>query len=409
MSQPDHGAPPGDGVEIEVEKLVYGGEGLARDGQGVLFVPFTAPGDRLRVRVATRGGRRVGEILEILEPSPSRRDPPCPHAGSCGGCQLQHLTYEAQLAAKAEMVRESLRRLGGIAWEREIPVLRGPPFGYRLRTQWKVGPGVGPRGAGAAPAPAIGYYRAQSHDVVDVASCPLLAPPLDAALAVVRANAARLPRDTAEVAAAVGEDGGLAVSPPVAGLAEREVSWRAAGVAHRFGPRAFFQVNRFLLEAMVGLVTGGEGGDRALDLFCGAGLFSLPLARGFREVTGVERDGRAVAAARRAAAEHGAGGCRFEVGDAAAWMRDAVARKRFASVDLVVADPPRAGLGRDLVRGIARTRAPRVACVSCDPSTLARDLKTFLQEGYALESVTALDLFPQTYHVETVAKLRGRG
>lgn len=411
-------------IDVRIEKIVYGGDGLGRaDGQAV-FVPFTAPGDMARVRVVERKkGFLRAELVEILEPGPGRREAPCPYFGPCGGCQLQHLTYEAQREAKIGFVSEALRRTGRIDWPHPISLRAAPDheFGYRTRATGHIEAGAAAREggatfesgatseagampeAGAAEPTRFGFYAHKSHRVVDIESCPLLVPELDAAWRAVRAEPSALAR-ARDVELAAG-DRAVAAHPPVAGVGGRDLEAIVLGRAYRFGPRAFFQVNRFMLEALVLAAVGGEAGEEtvenAIDLYSGVGLFTIPLAERARRVVAVEADAGAVAYARENCAAAGATGVEFRAEPVERWLE----RAR-GPVDLALLDPPRGGLGVDASRALARLRPGRIVYVSCDPNTLARDLRAMLDAGYELESVEALDLFPQTYHVETVARLR---
>jgi 23S rRNA (uracil1939-C5)-methyltransferase len=367
-------------VEVDVEKLVFGGDGLARFGAQIVFVPFAAPGDRLRIRVTEVGKAFArGAIVEVVKPGPSRRDPKCRHFGACGGCHLQHVAYAAQLDAKAAFVRESLRRIGHIDWTDEIPVRAAAEWGYRTRTELQ------------ARRRHLGYFRAGTHEIVDVEECPILVPEAEAFVRGLRADP---PRNAVHVA--VGDDGNVVTG---GGAAIRQ---RVAGFDFEFAADSFFQGNRLLADELVREATGGAAGDLAIDLFAGAGLFSLPLSRGFREVVAVESRRAASRRAEANAARAAVTNVRFVAESVEPWL----ARPLPSPPDLVLLDPPRTGAGPNVVGAIAALGARDVTYVSCDPATLARDLSLFLARGYRLVSVVALDLFPQTYHVETVAKLR---
>jgi 23S rRNA (uracil1939-C5)-methyltransferase len=388
-------------IEIRIEKMVYGGDGLARlDGQAV-FVPFTAPGDLVKARVTQRRkGYLRAEVVEILEPGPGRRDAPCPYFGTCGGCQLQHLTYKAQLEAKAAFLREALARIGHVDWDGEIRVAGGPEheFGYRTRATAHIAEPGGRR--------IFGFFAPQSHRIVDVESCPLLTPELDAAWRSVReteGSFSRL-RDLELVAG----DGDTAASPPVAPVGGRDLTVTAGGETYGFAPGVFFQVNRFALDALLAAaLADAEGGALALDLYAGAGLFTVPLARRYRRVVAVEGEGRAASYARENCARNGVEGVEVVSAPVEEWLaRDAVRLLDDREPDFVLLDPPRGGIGAKSAEALADLKPGRITYVSCDPATLARDLRQLLDRGYRLASLEAIDLFPQTFHVETVARLR---
>jgi 23S rRNA (uracil1939-C5)-methyltransferase len=366
-------------VEATIEKLVYGGDGLARVGAHVLFVPLSAPGDVLRIRVTDVGrGFARGTITEIVKPGPARRDPRCRHFGACGGCQLQHVTYEAQLGAKAAFVRESLARLGRIEWTADIPVRAAGEYRYRSRAELQARRGH------------VGFFRTGTHEIVDVTECPILVPEAEARIASLREHPPRK-----EFHLAAGDDGAVVMER---GATVRQ---RIAGFDFEFAADSFFQGNRLLVEALVEEAVGGAAGDVAVDLYAGAGLFSLPLSRTFRQVVAVESWRAAAKQGDANAARNGVENVRF----CAEPVEDWLARTTATRPDLVVLDPPRTGAGHVVVEAIARLAPPAVTYVSCDPATLARDLRLFVALGYTLTSVVALDLFPQTFHVETVAKL----
>ncbi len=381
------------GVEVVVEKVVYGGEGLARHQGRALFIPYVAAGERVLVEIVQERAQWArARVQQVIEASADRRVPPCPYYGVCGGCQLQHLQYAAQRRVKLDFIRESLARLGGISWDREIPILSAEEFHYRLRAQLKV--------RVSEESVQFGYYRPASHEICAVDACPLLSPELNAALERLRREPPERFASVRTMALAHGEDGRISVHP-----SDRpsQVLWTVGAFTYRFDARVFFQANRFLLSELQRLVVEGEEGERALDLFCGVGFFTLPLARRFAEVVGVESDARAVAWARRNARENGVTNCRFVCDRAEVWLAREGAR--WSSVDLVVLDPPREGATRALRDALLRLAPRRIIYVSCNPTTLARDLKVLRAGGYVLASLVALDLFPQTFHIETVATL----
>ncbi|HXF04419.1 MAG TPA: class I SAM-dependent RNA methyltransferase [Blastocatellia bacterium] len=420
-------------IEVEVEKVVYGGDGLARHGGRVLLIRGAAPGDRLRVKIiAEKADYARAEITEIVVASPERRPPPCPYYGRCGGCQLQHLRYEAQLRAKVAMIKESLARIAGLHWTDEIHIIPSEEFHYRLRAELKVD--------AAGDRVRLGYYQPSSHILCEVDRCPLLSPALNHTLSQLRSYPAGAFAGVRAIDLAQSEEGRVAVHPPPrffptgtfsgesnAGSSgpfvepasgsspmptpERqelfspcELVWRVGGYIYGFDVRTFFQANRFLLPELLNLVVAGEEGERALDLFCGVGFFTMPLAERFALVLGIDSDARAIGHARRNARLNRLSRCRFEAAPVEAWLLAHFSE--MVGCDLVVLDPPRMGLTRHAGEALARLQPRRIIYVSCNPATLARDVKRLLQHGYDIVSITALDLFPQTFHVETVVRLR---
>jgi 23S rRNA (uracil1939-C5)-methyltransferase len=389
-------------IQIQIEKIVHGGDGLARlDGQAV-FVPFTAPGDVVRARVTQRRkGFLRAEVVEILEPGPGRRPAPCQYFGRCGGCQLQHLGYAHQLEAKVDALREALTRIGHIEWKEPIRIVGDPEheFGYRTRATAHV---VEPEGRRI-----FGFFAPNSHHIVDIEACPLLTPELDAAWRSVRAVEASFSR-LRDLELAAGDDA-TAAAPPVSPVGGRDLTVTVNGTSYGFGPGVFFQVNRFALDALLAsALADAEGGALAFDLYAGVGLFTIPLGRRFERVIAVEGDERAAAYARENYSRNGVGNVDVVSEAVEDWLAGRAVQVKASQPDLVVLDPPRAGIGPKAAEALSDLGPKRITYVSCDPATLARDLRTLLDRGYTLDGLEALDLFPQTYHVETVARLEYR-
>lgn len=427
------GPPPGarlvevDELEVEVEKLVAGGEGLARYHGVPIFVPRSAPGDRLRVRITERKtdyGR--AEIVEIREPGPGRREPPCPFFNDCGGCDLQHLEDGLQSRLKAEAVLETLVRLGKLEIPGDLKVVTGSPWAYRLRTQLQVKPAGGGAESGeeTQERPSVGYFRRGSHDLVAVDRCPILVPELAEELRrlprKLAAAGGKLPRrldlavggvagegeiaqgHTATRGSAGGIRGELTTSPVVEGLPHGEVALEVGDFTYAYDARAFFQAHRGLVGRLAEAAVGGAEEDRsgiAFDLYAGVGLFTLPLARRYGRVVAVEGDRIAARFCRKNARSNGLDNVEVEVQALETWideLPDGAARG--------IVDPPRAGLHRKVRQTLFRRGPRHLTYVSCHPATLARDLRQ-LSNRYRLRSLTLLDLFPQTGHMEVVAQL----
>jgi 23S rRNA (uracil1939-C5)-methyltransferase len=385
----------GDVVEVTTERLAFGGDAVARHEGLAIFVPFAAPGERLRIRITERKKNYArGVIEEILAPSPARRAPPCRYFGECGGCQLQHLSYDEQLRAKSGFVRDALARIGRIPWDREIEIRSAAEFGYRSRAQVKIESG--------SDHLRIGFNHAASHSVCDVESCPVLAPELDRTFQKLRSSLASSDTDfeqAAEVEMALGRTG-VDLEPRMKGFPGAHISQRIGDMTYSFSASTFFQVNHLLLEDFAREATADYSGRLAVDLYAGVGLFTLQLARSFDRVIGVESDSRAARFARQNIADNKVTNVEFHNQRVESWLRG------FNSVpDLILLDPPRAGAA-EAMDEIAKLKPARIAYVSCDPATLARDLRKLIDARYSLSSVVAFDLFPQTYHVETIASLR---
>jgi 23S rRNA (uracil1939-C5)-methyltransferase len=433
-------------MDIRVEKLVYGGDGLAHHNGATIFVPYVLPAEQVVVAPTEKKKKFVrAQIERLVEPSPDRTKPRCPHFGVCGGCHYQHAPYEAQLRYKAGILRETLRRIGRVDWTGEISIHASPPWGYRNRAQWKVRPlerapaARELRGASKTRL-GIGYFRANSTALCAPEDCAILSPKLLETLLALRGALASgaLPEGMREIEA---------FSPPSASSDESkllltvtfaDLRGRVADVAQairasvpgieslvlyeprrermelygpgfvqcdfgsnalRVGHFSFFQVNNFLIEELVReVVEREEPGRLALDLFAGVGLFSVPLARRFERIVAVESN---PAAARdlevntRVSSAIGVHGTDVEH----------FLEKFQEKPDTVVLDPPRTGLTRGPIARLAALSPPRITYVSCEPPTLARDLMFFREAGYEPSEVHLFDLFPQTFHIETVVRL----
>jgi 23S rRNA (uracil1939-C5)-methyltransferase len=395
------------GRELHIEKWVYGGAGLARTEGRAVLMPFVLPGETVRAAVRReRSGLLEARVEDIVGPAPERCPPLCPYFTRCGGCHYQHAGYEFQLEQKKAVLREVFRRVGKLEAPAEIETIASPPWEYRNRAQFHLVAGR------------IGYLEAGSHRLCPVERCPISSPKINEALSVLREMVGdrRFPRFVRSVELFTNErEVQLTVREadrPVArrffdwcaeripGAAEGSLDYAAAGYVYRVSHNSFFQVNRFLTDKLVECALGDAAGSAAVDLYAGVGLFSLPLAGRFRQATAVETGSAAIRDlewnAERASV------CVKAVKSQA----DLFLLSLDAAPDFLLADPPRPGLTKSVVRQLVRLRPPRMAIVSCDPATLARDLGPLLSAGYRIEKLVLIDLFPQTYHIETVTHLR---
>jgi 23S rRNA (uracil1939-C5)-methyltransferase len=380
-------------LEVEVERILPGGVGLAHALGKTIFVSLAAPGDRVRVRVEREQGNVLfASVVEVLTPSPVRVEPPCPYFGRCGGCDFQQLTYEAQFAAKAEIIRDCLQRIARLESIPEITVHPSPDnWRYRLRATWQID----------QEKQAIGYYERGSRRVCDVAECAVLLPPLQQTLERVRATDwTEFPKDLKHLDA-VGGEHGVSLAPAFADVYTSELSLTVGNEVYQYNAAAFFQINPALLGPLIDFALGDAAGDAALDLYCGVGLFTLPLSRRFKRVVGVEANAVAARFARRNLQRAGLANARVINATVADWIRAGS-----IAADFILLDPPRAGAESVVIRGILDLHPERICYVSCDPATLARDLKKLIAGGYVVDSLRAFDLFPQTHHVETVVQLK---
>jgi 23S rRNA (uracil1939-C5)-methyltransferase len=321
-----------------------------------------------------------------------RIEPPCPYFGRCGGCDFQQLTYEAQLAAKSEMIRDCLHRIARLENVPDIRVTPSPnDWRYRMRAMWQID----------HEQRAIGYYERGSRRVCDVVECAVLRPELQARLEEVRTTEwPQFPPGLKHLDVVAGEDG-VSFAPPFANFETNELSLTVRGEVYRYNAEAFFQINPSLLGPMIEFALEEASGASALDLYSGVGLFTLPLARQFQRVTAVEANPVAVRFARRNLQDAELVNTRVIAAGVADWFRGAPAR----DVKFVLLDPPRAGAESAVIKGILDLHPQQISYVSCDPATLARDLKKLIGGGYRIVDIMGFDLFPQTHHVETVVRL----
>ncbi len=372
---------------FRIEKLVYGGEGLARLDGRVILTPYVLPDEVVTAEVApVKKGLFRGRLIEIESPSPARVAPLCPYFQCCGGCQYQLIEYAQQVELKRSILREVLRRVGKIEYEGDIAAIWGEPWAYRNRIQLHVDRG------------ALGYFEPGSRKLCPIDHCPIASPALNQAIA--------------ELATPLPYSGALElftnesqVQINILDRAPRSVfstleSIGATGpieyAGFRVSRNSFFQVNRFLIDPLVECATSGREGNSAFDLYAGVGLFSSRLAEKFHKVTAVESGPSAVRDL-----EHNLQGS-VDIENCGVEQFLAQCKQ---TPDFILADPPRAGLGKEAVADLARIRAPRITIVSCDPATLSRDLRGLLDAGYRIEKITVVDLFPQTFHIETVVDL----
>jgi 23S rRNA (uracil1939-C5)-methyltransferase len=397
---PDDQAPPPAGLrlaeveelEVRIEKLVAGGEGLARWEGVPIFVPRSAPGDLLRVRIVERRpdyGR--AEIEEVLEPGPARRPDPFPELGATGICDLQHIRDEEQPRLKAAAVRETLERLGGIPVPADTELITGEPWGYRLRTQ--VHTEADPVAGGVR----VGYYARGTKNLIPITRCPVLVPELEALLQELPAHLSA-PEAPNRIDLAAG-DGEVTVSPTIPGLPHGEVSLKVGEFSYFYDARSFFQGHRGLLAQLVERVIGAWEGDLAFDLYGGVGLFALPLARRYRKVVTVEGDSVSARFARMNVRRNKLANVEVVARVVETWIYGLP-----EGADRVVVDPPRGGLSPKIPRALLDRRPGRLTYVSCHSATLARDLR-LLTRAYRIESITLIDLFPQTGHMEAIVQM----
>jgi 23S rRNA (uracil1939-C5)-methyltransferase len=392
---------------VTIEKLVYGGDGLGRLEGRVVLAPCVLPGERIRAApVQEKPGLIRARPLEILAASPERISAACPYFGRCGGCHYQHAGYETQLAAKRAILSEVLRRVGKFDPPEDIVTVAGEPWLYRNRVQLHI---EGSR---------IGYREADSHKLCAIDHCPISSPKINDVIRTLCEMHAdpRWPRFVRSLEIFTDEQQvQLNVLETDQHVARRFFEWCAERIPgfvdgpldyagrYRVSGNSFFQVNRFLLDALVEAALHGASGETALELYAGVGLFTLQLASQFHAVSAVESSAAAVR------------DLQFNAERAVAGKIEAIRQTAEESLgsltqapDFVLLDPPRAGMGKVVVRRLTELMPAQISIVACDPATLARDLRVLLDAGYTIDRLTLIDLFPQTYHLETVVRLARR-
>ncbi|HEU4415486.1 MAG TPA: 23S rRNA (uracil(1939)-C(5))-methyltransferase RlmD [Candidatus Angelobacter sp.] len=428
-------------MNLTIEKLVYGGDGLARLPEGkTVFLPFVLPAEEISASIVQEKSSFARATLDqIVKPSPYRIKPACSYFGSCGGCHYQHAGYAAQLENKRAILKETLLRNGKLEWKGDIVTHPSEPWNYRNRSRFKV------RGGADF---AIGYHRMGTHDLLPVKECPISsklinrvlqqlwelgeagkipaaiteielfadhadtkmvlevylapgAPEMHDFAAAIQAKAPEIKgvaffqENAAANANTVGEPG--AADPPKYTVGDTAITYQVGEKSFRVSAGSFFQVNRHLVRELVQTVAGDFHGRIALDLYAGVGLFASHLAKRFDQVFAVE-------SAPASSADLQANAIKNMV-PVKSTAEGFLPRCLNMQPELVVVDPPRAGLGPKATQLLAALRVKRIVYVSCDPATLARDVRLLLETGYHVEEVHLADLFPQTFHIESVVRL----
>jgi 23S rRNA (uracil1939-C5)-methyltransferase len=430
-------------LQLTIEKLVYGGDGLAHlpaDDQGrgkAVFVPFVLEGETVDISlVEQKPGFARGSADRILEPSAHRIEPKCPYFTHCGGCHYQHSDYQHQLEIKAAILRENLRRIAKLEVNIELKIHPSPEWNYRNRSRFTVR---------FEPEFGLCYHKFNSYQLLPVEQCPISSPLINQTLQALwsMGRAGEFPKEVQEVElfadandaaclveAYCGEDISTTAAekwvhacqnrlPAIVGMlafknrgsndsatrkeevilaGKRGIEYQTSKGSYRVSAGSFFQVNRHLVDELVNIVTDGQSGNAALDLYAGVGLFSSVLNREFQRVIAVESSPTSYTdllynSAPNMKAVHAT---------TEQYLESAKGKLR---PDLVVVDPPRAGLSAAVVKSLVAFNAPRITYVSCDPATIARDLRGLLGSGYQLQQTHLIDLFPQTFHVESVFHL----
>ena len=422
------------GVQADIESMAFQGYGVARIDGKVLFVPRSVTGDRAWIKITEeKKNYSIGEVIQIIEPSPWRTNPPCPFFDRCGGCQWQHINDSTQVILKKEILNEVLRRLGRLEDIPLFPAVPSPqPYGYRIRVQLKT------------KGKMIGYYKERSHQIVDIDHCPIAHPLVNEIILLLRKTSPfffQMKEVEIDVSpeegkgililhpssfnpkiklslneflqthsilkgmAIVGKQGFITLGDPTLHFM---VSLNQQGEENvlrlQTSPGSFFQVNLEQNQTLIRTVLEFSNvmeEEKILDLYSGVGNLSLPLALMAKEVWGIEENRTAVEDARLNAERNGMKRCHFIHGRVEDILKD-WKRER---PDLIVLDPPRTGCKRAL-DGVVRLAPRKIVYVSCEPTTFARDLWLFSENGYRLQRLALIDMFPQTYHMEAVGLLQ---
>jgi len=416
---------------LKIDSLSYGPYGIGRRDREVVLVPLTAPGDEAEVHIVEkRGNYALGELSRLIKPSPQRQEPPCPYFGKCGGCPWQHIQYDAQLAAKQKSLEDALRRIGKLSGFELLPILR-PPQEYHYRHRIRLHPDDQKR---------LGFHRSFSHELIEIDACLIAHSRVDRYLSYAREWIRALRTALRHIEIVAGEKDQKAVlvghakgkffpeddamssrflerNSDIQGLILAGRGWRRCwgqgkvpmtfedGIRTEIDGDVFTQVNREANRQLIReLLQWGafHKEDRVLELYSGAGNFTLPVARRCREVVAVEVDPRSV--------ENGERNGQFNGLENIRWLRSDVSRavtelrKKGEMFSQIVLDPPRSGAKR-LEEDLASFEATKILYVSCNPPTLARDLAQLAKKGYRLARVLPVDLFPHTFHVEALAEM----
>jgi 23S rRNA (uracil1939-C5)-methyltransferase len=382
-------------LDVTIEKIVSNGFGFAFAEGLTIFVSLAVKGDKLRVKITKqKGAVAFAEIVEILEPSPLRVIPECQYFGRCGGCDFQQMLYEEQLNSKVSILKDCLKRIGKIDFEGEIKINASPKaFGYRSRTCVH----------GDTRTQKLGFFRRNTNEVFDVDKCLVLTEELQNTLTKIRHNIdyKQLAANIVDIEIASGDKNSSVYCDEI--LEEtREVALVFGEFKYYFNAITFFQSNPSLITSLIDAVTYELRGNVALELFCGVGLFTLPLSKHFEKVLAIEDNDVAIDFALKNAELARIKNIEFHTED----VGDFLIGNEIKNIDFLLLDPPRTGIEKDALLKILEIKPTSVCYVSCDPATLSRDLKLFVENGYSIEKIEAFDLFPNTHHVESVVKMK---
>ena len=398
----------GEVVTIRIDDVAFGGSGVGRVQGMVVFTPLTVMHDEVAVEITSiRKKFALAEVRQILQPSPWRVTPPCRYFGRCGGCQLQHIDYDQQLAIKEKQVKELFTRLGNFPLPPVLKIIPSPgQYHYRGKADYHV------RMSKDGRLLRLGFMQAESDWVLDIEGCEIVAGSINQSCQAFRVALAagdrQYRRDRQTIWSSL-EEGKIIAVPDdeaAAPLIHRIVRDRRLAVPYA----GFFQINTTLLDVLVDQVVrlaDLQGTETVIDAYCGVGLFSLFLASAAAGITGVEISDAAIHCARENLLTGGFAHALFLRGDVGEVMKRQFAKKS-RQADVVILDPPRSGCDRSVLDAVRKIAAKKIIYISCNPATQARDVRYLVEAGFSLECLQPLDMFPQTGHIEVIALLTAK-
>ncbi len=379
-----------------IEKLVYGGWGLARTDAGIVFVSDVLPGENVDVVLdRTIAGQKIATPVAINQPSPHRRKPPCAHFGTCGGCDLLFSDYREQLSSKTEIFKECLTRIGKIADIPDCEVFPSPEFGYRRRAQFKVN----------KKQKAVGFYRRKSREIIPLRQCPLLQPVLNSLLTKTDEICTSISPECEQIKCIAGCRGEIASSPVLEACTVALTDILVGNHSFKVSGDSFFQGNAFLCEKLGAWGQQSVSGETFVDLYGGVGFFSIMLHRCFSKGVIIDSIGSQIELAHKNLRMNGISHIAARTCSAEVFLSEM--KGSGPGIDCLFIDPPRTGLTPSVRQSILVCRPSMILYVSCNPSTQARDVGFLVgNAGYSLEKAALFDLYPNTHHLETVLVLR---
>jgi len=386
-------------IEARIHTVAFGGDGIGRIDNIVIFVPFTVDGDVVEVEITGVQKKYLrGKLKKILTPSPQRVEPRCLYFSKCGGCQYQHILYEYQLEIKKRQVVESFERIGKLKIPFTKEIIPSPEsFGYRGKAEYRVS-------IGKSQQPEIGFMDVEGSKLVTVERCELMEETINRALQDIRDDLITGKTKIHDERQIIWSE--ISGEEKAAGTPEH-VTRKVKGKSLLVPYKGFFQANLSLVDTLVDCVMemgGLTGAETILDCHCGSGLFSLFLAGHAGQVYGIEIDGRSAKYARLNYKNHGISNAAVFRGDVKDVVKDEITAKMI-NIDLVILDPPRIGCSGDVLSGIVDLKPEKIIYVACNPATQARDIRYLTDKGFSLRALQPIDMFPQTKHIEVIAVL----